>query len=192
MRRCSTGSVTRQSSTGPALAWIALAYGPKAGRADGTEPHRSRQARLQVPLGRRSQRHPPSRSPLGGQRPRFHALAAAHRRRPAHHRPTRKVRPAAKAASQAARRFGLRLLAPAPCSPISRHHAASRSPRHRLERAVGSTPLDRRAVALLVARLPPSRCALRVAGRPALGAAPPDLRAVPQFPGRVTDAARVQ
>ena len=102
---------------------------------------------------------------------------------PPDRRSTGETGPAPEAPGQAARRQGLRLCGLTPCPAGSRHHAASCTPRDRVQRAARAAPLGRRAHARLAARLSAPGRPLRTACRPAPGPAPPRLRAdLPALP----------
>jgi transposase len=154
-----------------------LSVRAKRRRGDRAEPDRPRQAWLQVPPRRRQEGHPPRRPPLGGQRPRRDPAAPPGRPDPADHRAAGTAGAAPEAPGQAARRQGVRFLAPAPCAAGSQHHPADRAAGDRLERAAGPAPLGGRAHPGVAARLPPARGAVRAASGPAPGPAAPGVRA---------------
>ncbi len=144
----------------------------KGGRTHWPEPDRPRQARHQAPRHCRCPRHPARAPAQRRERPRQPALRAAARRRAAD--PAVR-RAAAEAPGQAARRQGLRFVNLASCLEGSRHHPPDRATGSGVERTAGVPPMGGRALAVVDARVPPPRPAVRAVRRPAAGAAPPGV-----------------
>jgi hypothetical protein len=146
-------------------------------RADGPQPDRPRQARLQVSSGRRPAGHPAGGGVIGGQLPRRAAAGSHGGCDPAGQGAAGPSRPAPQTPRQAARRQSLRLRTlPAGIAPTG-HHAQDRPARDRAQREARPLSMGGGAVAGLTGRLPPPRGALRAARRPAPSVPAPSLRA---------------
>jgi transposase len=101
-----------------------LSVRAKKGRVHRAQSRRSRKTRIEVPPGRRPERHPTGRQALGHQCSRQHPVADPDRRDSFDHRPTLEAGPAAQAPGQAVCRQSVRVLSPAPFAPHARHHPA--------------------------------------------------------------------